>query len=424
MSQADNTTLFRKVALERLSSPDRLDVMLGLDRPVWLLPLAGLAVAAAAALYWGLTGTVVQTVGGRCILTSPSGVAEVAATAAGRVVGLALKVGDEVKAGQEIARIVRPDLVEQIAQQRARLAQLERRREEIRRYGRLAGDLGRGARSDEQGMLEAQAKLAAERGAALERRLAVERDLFAQGLLTRQSLLAPEQALAGTALERERLQERAKQLALDVDEAARQRSRDLVASESQVNEARRGLEALLETERRTAPITTPYAGRVIEIKAHDGVTVNQGSAVVQIERSGGAGEPDSLEAVVYVAGGPGKLIAAGMAVEVVPDHVKRQEFGFLRGRVEQVSEYPASVLGMRLLVQNDNLLRELSGERSTMLVRARLARRADGGFEWSAAAARPPAVRSGALCQAEVAVAERRPISLVLPAIRRWLGLA
>lgn len=418
----ENQQLFRKIALERLSSPDRLDALLGLNRPRWPLVWAGASLALGALLFWGFQGSVAQKVVGRCILTSPSGVAEITAVAAGRVSGVALKVGDQVVAGQEIARIVRPELFEQTAQARARLAELERRRADVQRLGRAAGDSGRHSRAAEAASIAEQARLAAERATALERRLGVERELLGQGLITRQALLDTEEALRNSILERERLRDRAKQMTLQGAEEERQRNREEAAVSFQVSEARRALDALLDIERQTAPVITPYAGRVIELKVNNGVSVGFGSALMQIERSEGVGE--TLEAAIYVAGGEGKLIALGMPVEIVPDYVKRQEYGFLRARVEQVSEYPASLPGMRLLVQNDNLLKELSGQRAAIFARARLEQGAGGAFVWSAAASRPPPVRSGALCQAEVTVGERRPIALLVPMLRRWLGLA
>jgi HlyD family secretion protein len=118
-----------------------------------------------------------------------------------------------------------------------------------------------------------------------------------------------------------------------------------------------------------------------------------------------------IEAAIYFPGGEGKLVAMNMDAEVVPDYVKRQEFGFLRARIESVSDYPVSSPGMRLLVQNDNLVRELSDSRSVIFARARLERNEKGGFAWSAAAADPPEVRPGALCRAEVTVRERPPFA-------------
>ena len=75
--------LFRKVALARLSSPDRLDILLGISRPQTILAWIGAAILLGAFLFWGFTWPVEQKVVGRCILTSPSGIAEVTASAAG-----------------------------------------------------------------------------------------------------------------------------------------------------------------------------------------------------------------------------------------------------------------------------------------------------------------------------------------------------
>ena len=78
------------------------------------------------------------------------------------------------------------------------------------------------------------------------------------------------------------------------------------------------------------------AGRVIEVKAQNGSNVAYGGTLLQIERSSEAGaSAASLEAAIYISSGEGKLLVSGMAVEIVPDHVKRQEHGFMRARVEQ-----------------------------------------------------------------------------------------
>ena len=48
---------------------------------------------------------------------------------------------------------------------------------------------------------------------------------------------------------------------------------------------------------------------------------------------------------------------------------------------------------------------------------------ATGQYVWSAAAHRPPPVRSGTLCDADVIIAEKRPLDQFAPAMRRWLGI-
>lgn len=411
--------LFRKVALARLSSPDRLDALLGIDRPNVQLGVIGAALLLTAFVVWGFVWRFEQKVAGRCILTSPSGIAEVTASAGGVVGGLTAKLGERVVAGKPIGRILRPELDDQIRAARERLTELERRRDEINRFGSRSGAQGQSAALAERKLFEAQIRLAEDKARAIEKRLVTERELVAQGLITRRTLLDSEESLAAAILEREQLVDRAAQAKLGFSEQERQRERERIAIDFQVNETRRNLEASLDIERQSAPIVSAFDGRVVEIKIGNGVSVGFGSPVLLIERLDDArGE---IEAAIYFPGGEGKLVARSMAAEIVPDYAKRQEFGFLRARIDSVSDYPVSSPGMRLLVQNDNLVRELSDSRSVIFARARLERNEKGGFDWSAAAADPPEVRPGALCRAEVTVRERPPFARLISQVKQWL---
>ena len=414
-----NQRLFRKVALARLSSPDRMDALLGIRRPLIVLAWLGIAIAVTTFLVWGFGARIEQRVSGRCILLSPSGVAEVTSSASGVVSGLHVKLGDTIGANQAVGRIVRAELGDQIKQTRTRLAELERRQEELGRYLQRAAGLGQSARSAENALSQAQVSLAEGKAKSIDARVATERELVAQGLITQRTLLETEEARAAALLEREQLADRAAQTKLGFAEQERQRERDKIAVEFQVNETRRSLEASLDIERQSAPIVSPFAGRVVEVKLENGVGVGFGTPVLLIERTDGA--PGDVEAAIYLAGGDGKLVEASMQVEITPDYVKRQEFGFLRARVAAVSDYPVSSPGMRLLVQNDNLVRELSGARSAIFARARLERSSTGKFAWSAAASAPPEVQTGALCRAEVTVSDRPPFALLISHYKRWM---
>jgi HlyD family secretion protein len=362
-----------------------------------------------------------QKVAGRCIITSPGGLGEITASAAGDVDGLTLKVNDRVRQGQVIANIVRPELGQQIQHAGARVAELDARLGDIAKYGRTAGAMGRESAVSEQSNIQAQLKLADERRIALESRIGVERGLFGKGLITRQAVLDSEERLAALTLERERLRDRSKQLELELAEGERQRNRERASVSFQVSEARRALASLLETQSQTAPVTSPYQGRVIEVKVHNRSSVTYGTALAQVERE--EGDAAALETELYVPAGPGKLLAAGMVVDIVPDYVKRQEEGFLRGRVVKVSDYPVSFGALKPLVRNDNLLKELYGDQAPVYARVSLDRSPSGDYVWAGAGAKPPPVLRGALCQAEVQVGAKRPWSIVLTTIRKWLGL-
>ena len=75
----------------------------------------------------------------------------------------------------------------------------------------------------------------------------------------------------------------------------------------QVSETRRSLEASLDIVRQSAPIVSPFAGRVVEVKIENGVAVGYGAPILLIERIDGA--QGDIEAAIYVPGGEGKLVA-------------------------------------------------------------------------------------------------------------------
>jgi len=74
------------------------------DRPTWIV-LAGLLLAAAAALGWVLFGSVPVTVGGHGMVLPDGGFREVGVEFAGLVETIGVEPGSEVRAGEEIATI-------------------------------------------------------------------------------------------------------------------------------------------------------------------------------------------------------------------------------------------------------------------------------------------------------------------------------
>ncbi|MFQ3614168.1 MAG: NHLP bacteriocin system secretion protein, partial [Cyanobacteriota bacterium] len=68
----NNTGLFRKESLERLSSPEQLDQLLQVVNPRDWLPLGCLAALVGAGLMWSIFGRIPLTVSGQGVLVYPS----------------------------------------------------------------------------------------------------------------------------------------------------------------------------------------------------------------------------------------------------------------------------------------------------------------------------------------------------------------
>ena len=118
--------VFRKKSLERLSSPERLDHLLEVvDRKTWI-PLCTLGLLLAGLVVWAVVATVPIHVEGKGILVRPRKIVEFEAPGAGRVVRLEVAIGDEVRRGQLLAKIERPDLEARLKLQREKAGELMR----------------------------------------------------------------------------------------------------------------------------------------------------------------------------------------------------------------------------------------------------------------------------------------------------------
>ena len=63
--------LYRKTALEKISSPEQLDKTLKLTSPISWLTLLGITLILTVALVWSIVGTVSETITAFGIISSP-----------------------------------------------------------------------------------------------------------------------------------------------------------------------------------------------------------------------------------------------------------------------------------------------------------------------------------------------------------------
>ena len=126
--QTKNNKLFRQEALERLSSPERLDQMIQVVSPRAWLPLSAIGFLVATATVWSVVGRIPLNVTGQGVLIQPRRIVQFQAPNAGGLLKLKMKVGDTVKRGQVIATIDQSAIKQQLEQEKAKLAELERQK--------------------------------------------------------------------------------------------------------------------------------------------------------------------------------------------------------------------------------------------------------------------------------------------------------
>jgi multidrug efflux pump subunit AcrA (membrane-fusion protein) len=95
--------MFRKEALEKLSTPEQLDQMLKVTSPKGWLALLGVGVLIGAVLVWSILGSIPSTIKGQGILIRGDAVQLIDTPQAGRVGKILVQSGDNIQPNQLIA---------------------------------------------------------------------------------------------------------------------------------------------------------------------------------------------------------------------------------------------------------------------------------------------------------------------------------
>lgn len=413
-------TIFRKVALERLSSPEQLDQLLRVTNPRGWLALASLGGVLLAALIWGITGSIPTEAQGEGILLRQGGVSDVVSTGQGQVEEVATAVGESVERGQVVVRIRQDELLRAAAETRAQLAAAGVEYEALQRYAGEQKRLQARNRVQERANLERTIGSLEREIEILRERLTAERLLLDDGLVTKQTVLGTEQSL-NTTLDQIASQRLALDgLALTRLEVEQQLDEQLEARSRQVEDLKRSLadqEAKLE---ENANVVSPYRGRVLELMVNDGDVVSAGVPIMTLEV-----DSEELVAVLFVPASAGKQAQVGMEVRLTPSTVKREEFGYILGEVTWVAKFPSTSRGMLRLLANQELVSKLMKEGPPIQVDVRLRPDAETptGFAWSSSRGPDIPISSGTLAAGSVIVREDRPIDLVIPKVREKLGI-
>lgn len=418
-----HTQLFRKVSLERLSSPEQLDLLMKVTSTKGWIALAALCGLVFTSILWGIFGNIPTKVSGSCILIRPGGTLEVVAPSNGRVVDISVESGDLVREGQIIARIDRNEASGQIRSVESKLHELRAQEAKLKSILALSGREQQQYFLEMQGNLQARIKTGNERVGALEMKMQTQEKLLEQGLITRQALLATRMELAGARQEINERQNDITQLGMRQIDSRKQVDSELGNLSIQINETQRGLAGLLRNADQATLVYSPYSGRVLEIRVGDGEIAGAGTPILSIEQTGAS--VDDLEVLLYLSPQEGKKVKPHMSVQVSPSTVKREEYGFMVGKVRTVAEFPSTMQGMVRVLKNEQLVQQLSAQTTPIAVQADLTPSKDtlSGYRWSSPEGPPTRIESGTLCTATVTLHNDRPISLVIPLLRKFLDV-
>ncbi len=413
--------LLRRAALDRLASPEQLDELVAVtDIRMWAAAM-GLLLVAVAVVSWGIFGSIATEVPAQGILVAEGGRVVGALTpSAGIVAAVEVQAGETVERGQVVARVRQAGIELRLAQAEQVLEEkqddLKTRKEQLDRQAEALEANAESRRTAYGNVM----RLAEARAARLQRQLTIRERLRSDNLALEERVEQVRSDLAQAQQDAGEARARLVEIETDLLKSKFDAEKEVSDLDSAVADARRVVDALKGQLTDTREVLAPANGRVTEITAIEGQLVQANQLMMNLETEG-----RSLQAVVYVPTEHGKKVRPHMLVRVALSTVKQEEWGTLIGHVAAVSAFPSSPQGMTSVLQNPQLVQSFGGSTPPFEARIDLQpAETPSGYTWSSGPGPALDLTSGTTLRARIAVQEDAPIDLILPFLRRTLGLA
>ncbi len=354
--------IFRQSALDKISSLDQLDVAMTVVSPAEYIASIAMGIILVAILIWSIFGSVPNRIDGNGIFIDVSTLSSVKAPNQGLLKDVFVEQGDYVKKGQVIARIERQDLLDQINIYNHRLDELLRVRDKIN--------------IDTKNGVSKQATL---------------RALYEQGLITESEYINSRQPEANIT--------------------------------QQINDMQQQIIVSNETYQTSTQIISNANGYVKEIPVRRGDFIQPGTPIAVLGQSN---ESNVMHALVYFPARQAKKVHTGMKVGIMPSTIKQEEYGYIEGIVTNISTFPVSDQYLMSTLQNSTLVQNFRKIDNPIEIEVSLIPNPDtySGYKWSSSKGPDEKLTVGVICTGTITVDSKRPIELVIPALKKkFLGI-
>lgn len=109
-----NQNIFRKISIDRLSSPEQLDRLITVTSSKLCITLLAVVSVLTMSFIWGITGSISTNISGEGMLITNGGTSDICASCEGQISDIRAVAGEYVEEGEIVARINQNDLVDKI----------------------------------------------------------------------------------------------------------------------------------------------------------------------------------------------------------------------------------------------------------------------------------------------------------------------
>lgn len=418
-----SASFFRKSALEKLSTPEKLDQLIKVTGTKAWIALATVAVALLTGIIWSFAGKVKTKLDVAGVIQGGE-IHDVVTTSQGQLVQLKVKIGDKVNKGDVIAVIQQPELVQQVENAKAFLSDRKFEMERLLTNGSQGNQIQGELISQNRHTISREIESENKKLSFLNTQLESENVLLNKALITKAQVAQTKQQIEASKNTIERLKAQMVETNSQQHNIGVDLSQRIEQQKDRIAEAERNLQYLIEKLENQKNIKSAYNGVVVEVLTDAGVVVGLGSPLFRLKSSFEI-KDNQLTGVLYIPSKDGKKIKKGMEALISPSTVQPQEYGFIKGKVTYVSDFPITQQGMMTSVKNDQMAKGLlaSGPLFEVHVNFENDRNSFSGFKWTSAKGPDVAIKEGTSCLGKITIKEEPPVALVAPALKKFFDL-
>ncbi len=422
MAQKPKDDLFRKKALEHAVTTQKIDEMINIvPRKFWVL-LVVLAIVIITAIAWAFLGRIPILAEGEGLLIAEKGALynAVAPEGATRLTSIHVSPGDRVEKGQILAQLEIPDIKKQLNNAQRYLKKLESEYQELKLQAAEKIKQQRQFINQQNKTLDNILVSETQNLKETKKLLEIKERSFKKGIMSRLDLAITLKDYHQVVKEIERTKEAITQNKINLqgfiskwEERIHQLQLKTFEQEYEVNSLKAKLNAAQE-------VYSPATGIVTNIQVSIGQKLEGGDVVATI-----SSKTQSLDAVIYIPAKDGKLVKKGMKALVSPTNIKKEEYGSIKGEVIAVASFPSTKKDILATLQNPSLVERFLEKGAVIAVRVSLKKDEDtySGFAWTSSSGPETSISAGTLVSAGIIIREQRPVSLIIPTLKKATGI-
>lgn len=411
--------LFREKSLLRLNNPEKLDNLFRIVSPLNWLILIGLALLLLMIVAWSIWGRIDTRISGNGILISGGQkIYDAIAEESGRLLTVDVQIGEIVKKGQQLATLKLPLLNLELENKQQLLGTLQKQLNDLQQF------IQKDFKLEQEKNAVLQANWASDlRNANLHleylKNAIEEREKLVGKAVSRQELADLKSNYFKEIQERDEIQKKMTDNIIEFKRRTEANQQRIIELKNRILQAQMELALVQKKIKVHSIIVSPVDGEIINILGKPGEIVQMGNKVMDIEPYA-----ETIDAAVYVPAGMGKVILPGMVAHVVPGTVKKQEYGSILGIVESVASFPSTHSSMMAVLSNEKLVEKFTKDGPQLYVRIDLKEaNTPSHFKWTTSKGPNMIITNGTLCTADIVIKTQPPITLVVPAIKQFLGI-